>query len=167
MLSLLSWAPSPSLKENSMNRLILIVALTALGTSVAGAQCATRPTFSFNGQVKVPYPKGGGGASVAQFCDAGAQRFKQDFLIQSRKAGYNVKWVEYYRVVNWVSAFHDSIYQTRALGFQQQNFKQFTVQDWHDMETVVYGNRSGKYVGMISRTVPGTRNTSEFVLYGN
>ncbi|AZI42266.1 hypothetical protein EHF33_05460 [Deinococcus psychrotolerans] len=147
--------------------MILLAAVAALATSVGSAQCVARPSLSFNGQVKISYPKGGGGASVVQFCDAAAQRFKQDFLIQSKKAGYNVKWVEYYRVANWVSTFHDSIYQTRALGFQQQNFKQFTVQNWRDMETVVYGNSSGKYVGMISRTVPGTKNTSEFVLYGN
>ena len=150
-----------------MNRLILITALASLSTGVSYAQCSLRPTYSFNGQVKISYPKAGGAASVMQFCDPAAQQFKNNFLAQSKKAGLNVKWVEYYRVVNWVSTFHDSIYQTRALGFAQQKYKQFTIQDWHDMETLVYGNNSGKYVGMMSRTVPGMKNTSEFVLYGN
>ncbi|WP_407570251.1 hypothetical protein [Deinococcus altitudinis] len=149
-----------------MNRWMMLASVAALGTSVSYAQCNTRPSYSFNGQVKIEYPRSNA-ASVYQFCGPSATRLKQDILSQSRKLGLDVRWVEYYRVANWVSVFHDSIYQTRSMGFQQEKYKQFNVAGWHDMETLVYGNASGRYVGMISRTVPGMRNTSEFVLYGN
>ena len=150
-----------------MNRWILLAPVAVLVTSVSSAQCSTRPNSGFHGQVKIEYPRANGGASVTQFCDAAAARLKQDILAQSKKLGLDVRWVEYYRVVNWVSVFHDSIYQTRNMGFQQQKYKQFSVAGWHDTETLVYDNQAGHYVGMISRTVPGTRNTSEFLLYGN
>lgn len=133
----------------------------------ATASCSTHPTYGFNGRVKIPYPSGRGMASVVQFCSAADTRFKQSVMRQARAAGLDVRWTEYYRAKEWVSAFHDSIYQTRALGFQQSNYKQFSVQEWKDTETLVYSNSSGKYVGMLSRRVPGTTNTSEFLLYGN
>lgn len=150
-----------------MNRLLLLTTFAVFGTSMSYAQCTTRPAYAYNGQVKIPYPSGNGTASVRQFCDPAAARFKQNLIGQSKALGIDVKWVEYYRVVDWVSAFHDTIYQTRSRGFQQANFKQFNIQGWHDMETLVYANGTGKFVGMISRKVPNTRNTSEFVLYGN
>ncbi|MGY2893684.1 hypothetical protein [Deinococcus sp. UYEF24] len=157
-----------------MNRSLPVVAAFAFATllsSHSGAQaaatCFTHPTYSFNGRVRIEYPSGRGTASLFQFCDPSAARLRQNVLQQSRAAGLDVRWVEYYRAKDWVSAFHDSIYRTRSMGFQQVSYKQFTVQNWRDTETLVYANSAGKYVGMISRTVPGTTNTSEFVLYGN
>ncbi|SMB86027.1 hypothetical protein [Deinococcus hopiensis] len=151
-----------------MKRVTVTILLSALFVlPAAHAQCVSHPATSFAGRVQIPYPKGGGTASVVRVCGPEAARITQELTAQGKKLNTNVRWVEVYRVRRWQSAFHDSIYQLRTQGFKQDTYRKFQLQGWDDAETLVYTNSAGKYVGMISRGTSADGSSSIFALYGN
>ncbi len=151
-----------------MNRVTAFATITLLAVSSAAlAQCSAHPTSAFAGRVKIPYPRPGGMASVTRLCGPQATRISEDLMAQGRRMNMQLRWVEVYEVRRWTSAFHDSIYQLRGLGFQQAQYRQFKLAGWNDAETLVYANRSGRYAGMIMQGRSATGDTALFALYGN
>lgn len=150
----------------------LITLLTISGAATAAGMgntpCTAHPRTAYNGLVPIEYPRSTT-ASVTRICGGRAWDIEDDLKQQAKRLNVNIQWVEVYRVSRWTSVFHDLIYKSRAYGFQQTDYRRYSVVNYKDSSTLVYANSAGRYLGMIVQEIPAATRGTEglFILYGN